>query len=239
MLTTDRSTHRVLHAWLVGAALGFIVLASLVAAGFRPLIAGDEVVARWISRTRPSWTETAFEYVSFAGSRWVIGPLLAVMVLWVVRSRRCRWIPGVLALAFLLNPLTEGFLKTLIDRPRPVAFQVRQHGSASFPSGHVLAAVAFYGVLAALVWKSTASRKARLASTGAAGTVIALVMASRIYLGAHWLSDVFGGLIVGSLYTGMVVMWFGDHHLSAAHSCFDGRQAPITAGGGHGLHSPR
>lgn len=92
-------------------------------------------------------------------------------------------------------------LKAAIERPRPAgAWLAAAHGY-SFPSGHTVGAVLFYGLLAYL-----GARMAARGGTGrylyiALGAVIILAVgASRVYLGVHFFSDVLGGWVVGAFW---------------------------------------
>jgi undecaprenyl-diphosphatase len=93
-------------------------------------------------------------------------------------------------------------LKTFWDRERPdkeIVHVAVETAGTSFPSGHTMGATAFYGALAALAWIHLDPRRTRLPLTL---VLIALPIGtgvSRIYLGAHWLSDVVGGTALGLL----------------------------------------
>jgi undecaprenyl-diphosphatase len=95
---------------------------------------------------------------------------------------------------FLLNLL----LKWTFERSRPDLWPplVIEH-TYSFPSGHTAMGTVFYGGVAAVVFHLSRRRKIPLAAFLAASAIIAAVAVSRVYLGAHWATDVAGGLLVG------------------------------------------
>jgi hypothetical protein len=70
----------------------------------------------------------------------------------------------------------------------------------SFPSGHVMAAVALWGLLPLVVALYTKRKAVWWASVYIAGGLIAGITASRVYLGVHWFSDVTAGLVVGTFF---------------------------------------
>lgn len=91
-------------------------------------------------------------------------------------------------------------LKHLFERPRPVLEQPLVHLSTfSFPSGHAVASTVFYGALCVLVFLHARSAATRTFAALAAAAMVLLVTFSRVYLGAHYLSDVVAGVCVGVL----------------------------------------
>lgn len=119
-------------------------------------------------------------------------------------------------------------LKALVGRARPVGAAVGLiPASASFPSGHVVAAVCFAGALVALVWMRAASTpiQRRVALAAATSWVIAMA-ASRVYLGVHFASDVVAGALLGA---GVV---------SASTGLFFGRTRDVSDEGASSLRPP-
>lgn len=95
-------------------------------------------------------------------------------------------------------------LKAFIKRPRPLPPEVRvivaPLGGTSFPSGHVLTYVAFYGFLAFLLAEHLGDGPLRNASVAALTGVLALVGPSRIQQGHHWTTDVVASYLLGLAY---------------------------------------
>jgi undecaprenyl-diphosphatase len=101
--------------------------------------------------------------------------------------------------SFVWAPINVLF-KDIIDRPRPTAQAVKVLLPAvglSFPSGHAMGSTAFYGTLAYLAWAAIPLRNTRLFTTTLFVGIILCISWSRIYLGDHWFSDVFGGWTAG------------------------------------------
>lgn len=118
---------------------------------------------------------------------------------------------------FVLSCLLSGgvsyVLKTLIDRPRPTTDFVRiveETHYQSFPSGHVLFYTAFFGTLMVIAISSSILKLSwKIIISSICAAMIILGAISRIYLGAHWFTDVIGGFIVGMLF----VMFTGSVYL--------------------------
>jgi undecaprenyl-diphosphatase len=119
----------------------------------------------------------------------------------VVLALRRRFAEAILVTVVVAGGQTLGTLaKNLLARQRPPIAQalIGPPGGTSFPSGHALAAVLLYGVLAFLLVRALQSRRARVAVTVAAVMVITLVGTSRVYLGVHWPSDVLAAWVLGA-----------------------------------------
>jgi undecaprenyl-diphosphatase len=96
-------------------------------------------------------------------------------------------------------------LKHVVARARPdVAYQVYVETGFSFPSAHAALAVALYGFCIYLAWRVLPVPMWRITITFLLGLLILAIAFSRLYLGVHYLSDVVGGLALGSLF-----VWIG------------------------------
>ena len=112
--------------------------------------------------------------------------------------------------ATLFTPIINVLVKDYIRRPRPTVDLVhvlRVLDSYSFPSGHVMFYVGFFGFIWFLVYTLLKRSWRRTALLIFLGGLIALVGMSRIYLGQHWASDVLGAYLLGAL-TLLVNIWF-------------------------------
>jgi len=89
--------------------------------------------------------------------------------------------------------------KIVFHRPRPELAIYLEH-SFSFPSGHATIAVAFYGFLIYMLTRHFAKWKTRVNVFFAGLIIILLIGFSRLYLGVHYVSDVWGGYLVGALW---------------------------------------
>ncbi|HYG56294.1 MAG TPA: VTT domain-containing protein, partial [Burkholderiales bacterium] len=113
-----------------------------------------------------------------------------VFAAWLARARERAWmltLGAAVGGALVVNAL----LKLAYERLRPrFDDPLVELATYSFPSGHTAGAVAFYGVLAAFLVSRTRDPRRRAACVAGAIGAVALVAFSRIYLGAHYLSDV-------------------------------------------------
>lgn len=120
-------------------------------------------------------------------------------VLWA--GWRFEWQSGAFLLALtLVQGLANTVIKNLVGRPRPTDDLVHVFTTVSgqsFPSGHVMFYVTFFGFLFFLAWTRLAHSAARLFLMALCAALVLLVGPSRMYLGAHWLSDVVAAYLLG------------------------------------------
>ncbi len=91
-------------------------------------------------------------------------------------------------------------LKYIIQRPRPEGYRLIAESGYSFPSGHSMVSMAFYGFIIYLIWKMIKNKKIKYISCGIFGLLIPMIGFSRIYLGVHYASDVIGGFAISMAY---------------------------------------
>lgn len=127
--------------------------------------------------------------------------LLAVLVMVVSLRLTDHWERRALVAVYLLNLIGNAMLKALFRRERPdAAFDpLVQEPFYSFPSGHTMASAALYGFLASLLLRHGHPRLAALTLI-----LIPLVGLSRVYLGAHYPTDVVGGILAGIVVIALV-----------------------------------
>lgn len=165
---------------------------------------GDRSALERLQDFRNTGLDTAARISTTIGHTLVIVvsiPALS-LVLW---SRRRR--ADALVVWTLLVP--EGLnigLKALIDRPRPDLILTHMPVSGSFPSGHSLHAFLLMSLLICITGELIKPMRLRLALQGFLAFLILAVGTSRVYLGAHWPSDVIGGYLIGGLCV-MAIIW--------------------------------
>ena len=200
-------------AWLltgVGAVsltgLGFLVYVAASNGQFP----GELSASVWVQSWRTSWLDAIMKTISAPGFRMVSWPMVAIASAFFYVRRRHKESFLVLA-ATLMTGSVNVVIKHLIDRPRPpsdLVYAFEEHGGTSFPSGHVMHYVVFFGTL---VLVSTQNMKPGIARSLICTGLVLWLMAigvSRIYLGAHWVGDVLGGYAFGAVMLVVVVgLW--------------------------------
>jgi membrane-associated phospholipid phosphatase len=177
---------------LVAALSSTTFLALALVAAQQQFFAVDHSARDVMQFVRDPLFNRPMQEVSRLGASDGLIPLIAVtsLVLWRRRRRWALWLPVIMAGSGVLQLLT----KWAIDRPRP------NLAAWGFPSGHALSVVVFFGLMVYIVCSSTPRRRWRCLGTAACLLPVLTVSYSRLYLEAHWLSDVLGGFAAGVAY---------------------------------------
>ncbi|MNF79928.1 undecaprenyl pyrophosphate phosphatase [compost metagenome] len=189
--------------WSFGGAgallLIFVVLSQSLTANWVHIF--DQHVSEYIQAQRGDlWTVIA-KVFAFMGSGETEFILFFVIGAILIFKFKHKWETLVFFLGVLGAWLLNTVLKKLIERDRPSAegWLVEVDGF-SFPSGHAMVSILFYGLLAYIVWVNVRqSWRAAWVIPALAAFVILCIGLSRIYLGVHYPSDVLAGYTVGAV----------------------------------------
>ena len=100
------------------------------------------------------------------------------------------------AIVTVLNQL----IKRILQRPRPTEYRIIEETGYSFPSGHSMVSMAFYGYFIYLIYKYVKNKYVKWISIILLSLLICLIGISRIYIGVHYTSDVLGGFLISISY---------------------------------------
>ncbi len=186
------------YLWLLSGA----IMISLIAR-YTQFFPGDKTITRNLQSYRNPWLRRFMTGISDIGFPKIGAPLTFGIagIFWALRFR----LEAIFILLASSSNILNWIVKRLIKRPRPTSELVavaRVINEPSFPSGHVMHYVNFFGLLNYLLatnWRSGRLRNFLLTISTA---LIVLIGPSRVYLGAHWPSDVMAGYVYGGL-------WFG------------------------------
>jgi len=197
---------------LIGIYITEFVLFALLAwfVHFNPILPVDVTITREFQENQMPFLKGFMIAVSFLGNQAIIFTaliFLTALCFWIVRLRlEALFIAGL----SIISSITNTLIKLLVSRPRPTAqfVSIFQYATGqSFPSGHVMSYVAFWGLLFSLgLILFRRDRWWHYVLLIIPALFVVLVGPSRIYLGDHWASDVLGGYLFGGLLLG-IALW--------------------------------
>ncbi len=163
-----------------------------------PIVYVDRIIAHLVVQWRTPELTAFFTWITYLGRKEVVLVILAGAILLLLLHRRYA---DLLALLFSFTG-SVAFLylgKLAFQRPRPET-ALYFEPTFSFPSGHATIAVAFYGFLGYLLMHHAKGFKTRVNIFFGTTIVVLLIGLSRIYLAEHYLSDVYSGFLLGTLW---------------------------------------
>ena len=114
----------------------------------------------------------------------------------------------------LISTVLNIILKNVVQRPRPNEFRLITETGYSFPSGHSMVSMAFYGLLIYLIYKLVKNSKIKWTLIISLSIIICTIGISRIYLGVHYASDVLAGFTISIsylvIYTSIIKRFIGE-----------------------------
>ncbi|WP_372824241.1 VTT domain-containing protein [Polaromonas sp.] len=192
---------------LLGGAWMFLGILEDVVSG-DPLVQVDQVVFLALQKLRTGWVdEVMIATTELGGAMVAIAVMASVSV--VLAWKRCWHTLAYWLTAVGFAQALIWILKMALERARPIAMYDGTE-SFSFPSGHVASSIVLYGFLAFLLAREKGPR-IKWAITLLSAGLIGLIAFSRLYLGAHWLSDVLASLSLGAAWVALLSLAYTQH----------------------------
>ena len=175
--------------------IGFLALAEDVFN--KEIMNGDIIGYKFISTFLISdfATPIAKFITNFGGAIFIAG--VAIFLAIIIKKKKIGI--SILANLVIITGLNQLF-KRILQRPRPTEYRIIQETGYSFPSGHSMISMAFYGYLIYLIYKHVKNKYIKWISISLLSILICLIGISRIYLGVHYTSDVLGGFLISISY---------------------------------------
>lgn len=135
---------------------------------------------------------------------------ISLLLLFILKNKREPFL-------IILN-LTSVFIfsqivKLIIHRPRPIGDALVEHIGYSYPSGHSMVSLAYFGFIAYKIYKNTKNKTLKYFSLISISVLIVVIGFSRIYLGVHYLSDVLGGFFLAIPYL-VIFNYFEEKYIA-------------------------
>lgn len=156
----------------------------------------DTSIYSLITRMMSTNTTAVMIFISYLGSAITLITLSIAFIMLLKNKKNASYIVLNLTLVFLLNRI----LKVIVARPRPSILRLVVEDGYSFPSGHAMVSMGFYGFLIYLIWMNIKNKKVKYPLVIFLSLLILFIGISRIYLGVHYFTDVIGGFIIAIIY---------------------------------------
>ena len=131
----------------------------------------------------------------------ITSPIMVIITLLIlVLAIKDKKIKISLVINLLGITIINNLIKVIIARPRPEINKLVTETGYSFPSGHSMISLAFYGYLIYLIYKYINNKHLKRILIIILSTLICIIGVSRIYLGVHYTSDVLGGFLISIAY---------------------------------------
>lgn len=175
--------------------VGFLVLAEDVFN--KEIMNGDIVGYKLISTFLISDFATPIaKFITNFGGAIFLAVLTIILFILIKNKKIGVSIFSNLVIITALNQL----LKNILQRPRPTEYRIIEETGYSFPSGHSMISMAFYGYLIYLIYKYVKNKYVKWIFMALLSLLICSIGISRIYLGVHYTSDVLGGFLISISY---------------------------------------
>ena len=185
------------YKWLICFICLFCFLLLAEDVFTKEIIQIDDIVYKFIASHFISNSLTPIvKIITFFGSAtWIV--IFTIILFVIIRNKRQNILLGTnLCIVTIINQI----LKHIFKRSRPTEFRIIDESGYSFPSGHSMVSMAFYGYLIYLVYKNIKNKYLKWILIIVLSILIILIGISRIYLGVHYTSDVLGGYLLSVSY---------------------------------------
>ncbi len=169
----------------------------------------DQRAYELMQSLRTPWMDQLMTWVTMLGDTYVITGMTVGVLAWLLYKHN---VPAALhwGAAIIFGSILTRVLKISLQIPRPDPSLFPDSSHYSFPSAHSTMAMLMYGFLSIIIAREIRPEKRNHVYV-TAGIIISLIAISRLYLGAHWLSDVFGGLTLGLIWITLLGIAYRRH----------------------------
>lgn len=171
----------------------FIILSVLV--GTNIISSFDNFIYDLVVFNMSDITTSIYKIITFFGStEFIIFLCVFFLILFIILKRKNTGL--VITCVLIISTIVNNLIKIIFRRERPGILMLVEEDTYSYPSGHTMASVSMYGILIYIVLKSNMNKKLKITLSIILGIIPILVGLSRVYLGAHYISDVIGSFLV-------------------------------------------
>lgn len=156
----------------------------------------DSLVHSYILDIRNDTLTSIFLVITNISSAYAL-IVLSIILFFIIKNKK---IPLYITINLVCSFLANQIAKVIFTRPRPIGINLIEESGFSYPSGHSMVSMAFFGFIAYLLYKKQKNKLTKTILIISIIITILLIGFSRIYLGVHYLSDVIGGFLLSIIY---------------------------------------
>ena len=184
-----------------GIAFGYIA----TAISNKSITNFDTSIIKYVQGLESPWLTTIMKVFTWSGSALFVAPLALILFFFLYFVKHHRHQAILFIVVILGTPLLNSLLKLYFKRERPEIYRIMDANGFSFPSGHTMMAFSVYAIIAYIVWRNMHTALTRVLLVLFAAFMIIMIGTSRIYLGVHYPSDVFGGIAASALWVTVAI----------------------------------
>lgn len=145
-----------------------------------------------------------FLFITNFGSKAYLIPITIIMMILLYILYKEPITPAMLGFGTMLGSATNHFTKLILKRERPSLLEAADGVGYSFPSGHSMISIVFYGLLAYFIIKKVHSKTLRIFISTITVIIILLIGMSRYFINVHYITDIIAGYLLGWIF---VFVW--------------------------------
>jgi len=158
-------------------------------------ISFDNAIYELLTFNMSNLVTNFYKVITLLGStEFIIFLCIFFLILFIILKKKNYGL--LICCVLIISTIMNNLLKIIFARERPDVIKLVIEDSYSFPSGHTMAAVSMYGILMFLVLKSNMNKRLKILLSIILGIIPVLVALSRVYLGAHYITDIMGAFLV-------------------------------------------
>lgn len=193
MLEKAKKIIHINYKWIILFISLLIFLQLLIIAFNQKITTIDIIVYKFITNHLISTKITPIaKLVTWMGSSTC---LITLTIIFLITIKN-KYTKILIITNLITTTLLSQALKFIVKRPRPEIYPIINETGYSFPSGHSMVSMAFYGLIIYLIYKNISNKKIKYTLISLLLLLITLIGLSRIYLGVHYTTDVIAGFLV-------------------------------------------
>jgi membrane-associated phospholipid phosphatase len=180
----------------------------------------DQSIFDYLSNHVTTFNSSVMQFFTFLGTATFLFPANIVLVSYFAFIQKHKWYSIKIPVIGITSPLLMLGLKAFFNRPRPLIPLIHAAHGTSFPSGHSMTSMTFYGLLVYIVWERVKNPYLKWIMIALLILTIHLIGFSRIYLRVHYPSDVMAGFAMGLVWL-VISLWALRHLERYTHKKID------------------